>query len=371
MLWQIDALREADRNYRTVTGLDFPSDLDRWRQWQIGQRGVKARVKGQLDKLPWHGRPPIRITSTHDRGCDVLIALDATTPTAILALLRPLEHLTGLAIRIASPASVADIVPRGEWREGHADLDATTVLATRAKVVLALGHYLPIGAAAYRGILASAPGKRAAFLTVQHGLLVPKAPPLAPDAHLLAWSGADADFWRSGRDDVTTTTVGSQLLWEAASRRTDTPPAPNARPVFLGQLHGAELDREQLFASTLKFCTEHRAIYRPHPAENDRRSRAWHEKLAAAGVEIDDGAMRLADLNAPIVSAFSTGILEAAAKRLPAWAYHDAPPAWLTEFWDRYGMHRYGADPTPAPTQPAVEPAAAIANVIIGNLQGA
>src|SRR5690606_18361857 len=134
---------------------------------------------------------------------------------------------------------------------------------------------------------------------------------------------------------------------------------------FLGQLHGAELDRYALAASTEQFCHENHAIYRPHPAERDRRSRAWHRKWEAAGIEIDSGARRLAEVDAPVVSAFSTGILEAAARGLPAWAYHANPPAWLAEFWNRYGMHRWGEGPTPAPLRPPIEPAQAIASIII------
>jgi len=342
-----------------VSGLDHPSDIASWRQWQLRQRGIKARVKGRMDAMPWHGRPPIRLTATGGPGCDLLIALDAATPTAVLALLRPLEHLRGISIRIASRESLADIVPAGEWNERHADVDAVTVLATRATTVLALGHYLPLGAAAYRG------ARKATFFTVQHGLIAPQAPPLAPNTHLLAWSQADADFWRSGRTDVAATIVGSQLLWESAQKHIADPPAPTDRPVYLGQLHGAELDRAELAASTERFCRQTHAIYRPHPSERDRRSRAQHRKWAAQGIEIDSGATPLAELNTPIVSAFSTGILEAAAKGLPAWAYHANPPQWLAEFWQRYGMHQWGDSPTPPPPQPDIEPAEAIANAVM------
>lgn len=342
-----------------LTGLNYPADLDSWKAWQRGKQGIRARVRHQLARLPWHGRPPIRITATGGSGCDLLIAMDATTATSILALLRPVEHLRGISIRIATPGSIADIVPAGEWREGHADIDAVTVLATRATVVLSSGHFLPLGAAAYRG------ARKATFFTVQHGLIAPQAPPLAPNTHLLAWSQADADFWRSGRTDVAATVVGSQLLWEAAQKHIADPPAPTDRPIYLGQLHGAELDRAELAASTERFCRQTHAIYRPHPSEHDRRSRAQHRKWAAQGIEIDSGATPLADLNTPIVSAFSTGILEAAAKGLPAWAYHANPPEWLAEFWQRYGMHQWGDSPTPAPPRPDIEPAEAIANAVM------
>ena len=118
----------------------------------------------------------------------------------------------------------------------------------RGAVVLSTGHYLPARARSRTG--PPSPGR---FLTVQHGLLTPHAPPLGAGTILLAWSEADAAFWRSGRDDVGSVVVGSQLLWEAA----EPPPAtadPDARPVFLGQLHGAELPRDVLAEAAETFC---------------------------------------------------------------------------------------------------------------------
>ena len=61
---------------------------------------------------------------------------------------------------------------------------------------------------------------------------------------------------------------------------------------------------------------------------------------------------------------FSTGVLEAAARGLPAWVDFPDPPAWLREFWDRYGMREYGGEPSDPPPRPAVEPAAAIARIL-------
>ena len=49
------------------------------------------------------------------------------------------------------------------------------------------------------------------------------------------------------------------------------------------------------------------------------------------------------------MSVFSTGVLEAAAQGRDAWVDFPRPPAWLGEFWERYGMHRFGGAPTPAP----------------------
>ena len=46
-----------------------------------------------------------------------------------------------------------------------------------------------------------------------------------------------------------------------------------------------------------------------------------------------------------------------------------APPAWLVEFWDRYGMNQWGQEPTLAPVQPKKEPAQRIAELMIETLE--
>ncbi|UJH69891.1 hypothetical protein [Ornithinimicrobium sp. INDO-MA30-4] len=165
----------------------------------------------------------------------------------------------------------------------------------------------------------------------------------------MAWSQADADFWASGRTDVTAEVIGSQLLWEAARNPApETALAHDDLPLtYLGQLHGAELPRRDMARSTGAFCRATGATYRPHPAERDKLSRAQHAIWRRQGITIDDGAVPLASLNTPVVSAFSTGVLEASAKGIPAWVHYDNPPAWLTEFWQRYGMAQFGAEPTP------------------------
>jgi hypothetical protein len=84
------------------------------------------------------------------------------------------------------------------------------------------------------------------------------------------------------------------------------------------------------------------------------------------GIGFDDGRVPLRDLTTPVVSVFSTGILEAAARGIPAWAAYDEPPAWLAGFWERYAMSRFGSDPTPAPVRPTAEPAAVVAAVLEG-----
>lgn len=220
----------ADRGTRP----DFPEDLAAWRAEQVRRGGAKARLNALRERLPWHGRPPIRLTATGTAGCDVLIALDETTPEAMLTLLRPLEHLTHLRVHIASADSLADAVPGGHWREGHADLDAVTALAMRAQVVLASGQTRPLAAAAYRGVRASRPERRAQFFTVQDEELTRDTPPLAPGTRLLAWSQEDADYWCAGRDDVKATVVGSQAQWEAAREKPIDEPAQTIAALVTG-----------------------------------------------------------------------------------------------------------------------------------------
>ncbi len=191
------------------------------------------------------------------------------------------------------------------------------------------------------------------FVVVQHGLLTPFAPPLPEASHLLAWSEADAAFWAEGRPDVATSTVGPQLLWRAAQR----PLSPKSdRAVFLGQLHGVELPRLDVARVSSRFCRMTHAEYRPHPGERDMVSRALHEVWRRTGVEFEASGLPLAELARPVVSIFSTGILEAAAQGRPAWGVHPEPPSWLLEVWARYGIGRWGGEPTRAPAE-AEEPA--------------
>ena len=82
------------------------------------------------------------------------------------------------------------------------------------------------------------------------------------------------------------------------------------------------------------------------------------------GIEIDRGREPLNTLTNPVVSIFSTGVLEAAIRGIPAWVYHPNPPAWVREFWGRYGLSEWGEAPTPAPAVPSTPPAQAIAQYL-------
>lgn len=334
-------------------GLIHASDLAAWRRWQQSRhrlRQVRHAVR------PGPGPVPERfVLTTYDPEPRLLVALDSSSPTSRAALVEP---LTGLDVPVAvlSPGPVPDLDGRQPLTQQAVGADLPVALR-RVGAVVSLGHYLP------RGELADhwARTLGAQSVVVQHGALTPYAPPLPPGARLLAWSDADADFWRSGRADVEHEVVGSQLLWRAGDQR----PVPGADTTltYLGQMHAAELPRARLVRAAATHCRAHDAVYRPHPSERDRLSRLTHEGFRRLGVTVD-GSTPLARLAGPVVSVFSTGVIEAAAQGRDAWVDFPRPPAWLAEFWERYGMHRSGSSPTPPPPRPAVEPARRVAEAL-------
>ena len=329
-------------------GLNHPRDLDAWHAWQRSRSPLRQLVDRFRPEPPPGGI--LTVLGTEPR---VLVVLDWLAPTSLMALFEMTAHLSE-PYAVLSPAPLPT---GGPGSPVAPDPAAVPEELSTVSVVVAAGHYLPLGAVAYEW----SRGLHARFVAVQHGLLTPHAPPLAPDSHLLAWSGADGDFWRSGRSDVQTHAVGSQLLWEAGRGHTR---VSDDRPTFLGQLHSAEMGRREMARFTGAFCRNEGARYRPHPGERDRLSRWQHARWRRQGIELDDGSVPLRELPTPVVSVFSTGILEAAARGVPAWAAYDRPPAWLAEFWERYAMSRYGSDPTPAPAPPEREPAVAVAAAV-------
>lgn len=352
-----------------MDGLTHPHDLEAWHRWQRSRQPLTRRVRAALDVLGDLARPDRRagevVVTRGGPRCRVIVLVEARTPSQTAALLAPLLHLPLDDVTVVSTVPVRDLLPAWLWQESRSlSHEVVPALARDADAVLSTGHYLGLGRLGHDAV-----EDPARYVTVQHGLLTPHAPPLAEGTTLLAWSGADADFWRSGRPDVTSHVVGSQLLRDAG----DPPPAavdPGAAPVFLGQLHGVELPPGVVARAAEDFCRAHGARYRPHPAETDRRSRATHARWEAEGIVVDRSSTPLREVGAPVVGVFSTGLLEAAAAGLPAWVHCPDAPAWLESFWDRYGLARWGGPPTPSPERTRIEPSRSVAQVVQGMMAG-
>lgn len=338
----------------TRKGLLHPVDLNAWQKWQHRQNSGR-----RLKSLLRPDKPSTAWLAVRGESPSILVAVDARTPTQRASLLRPLELLGRTDAAVLLPGKTPAPLPDGDWRWipiaiGKGVMPYPRLLGG-VRVTLSVGHYLPIGALANRWATALS----AEQFVVQHGLLTPYAPPLPRNAHLFAFTDADGQFATLGRTDVTSTTVGSQLLWEAGSSKAK--PVGDRSPLYLGQLHGAELPRRHQAHAATEFCRTTGSAYRPHPAEKDILSRLQHNRWARQGIEIDLANTALSEAGRPVVSAFSTGILEAAAWGLPSWVTYPNPPRWLAEFWDRYSMRSWGSEPTPAPFRNHREPAAVIA----------
>ncbi|WP_203567999.1 prephenate dehydrogenase [Aestuariimicrobium ganziense] len=334
-------------------GLIHPTDLAAWQRWERSHhrlRQVKAAVKNRVRP---HPEAPLHLHHTSDQP-RVLVALDVARGTSVDALLAPLDH-------VAAPAAILTRGPlpahltRPGWTTRP--LAGVEELPPSISTVLSAGSFEAVSLPVHRW----ASGRGVRFIVVQHGLLTPFAPPLPPGSTVAAWTEGDGEFWRSGRGDVDVVTVGSQLLWKAA---TDPVSAPADGPaLFLGQLHGTELPRHSYARAAWDFCRREQALYRPHPAEVDVVSRAIHVVWRRAGITFDDSGVALRQRSQPVVSVFSTGILEAAARGLPAWGFHPSPPRWVEDLWRRVGIQRWGDAPTQAPAF-AQEPARTIASQV-------
>lgn len=346
-----------------MVGLKFPYDLDAWEAWQQSRRPLHRAVARVRTMLRSEGRPSpasltLYVTAVTPR---VLVAIDATTPSNSAALARPLAHLVSAGVAVLASVPVTGILPPGEWEQLPWD-QAWSGLADITSV-LAAGHYLPAGRAAYRHSIR----RDIPYGVVQHGLLTPVAPPLPFGSHVLSWSPEDADFWRSGRTDVTACAVGSQLLTEAllpdaadrvVERATDW---ADRSPFYLGQLHGAEMSKWGMARAAQSTCKGMGAIYRPHPSEHDLFSRAAHKIWERQGIQIQRDGSPLTDIQAPVIGVFSTGIVEAAARGIPAYADFPRPPRWLVDFWRRYRIGNVGGAPTAPPPALGLQPSTGVA----------
>ncbi|WP_311647339.1 RNA-binding protein [Rothia mucilaginosa] len=362
--------------------LKYPLDLDAWQAWQRRQKKLKW-AKYKLNSLLDSARSrtvaeePVRgLLYTRGTKPQVLIVMDSFSPTNRNAILEPLKYLDAVDVALWVPEDASEYLDgqyaserysRKDWSKQEISGDELKSLLPDVRIVLSAAQFLGRGAAAYE--FSRAIG--AEYWMVQHGLLVPQAPPLPVGCTLLAFSEADAQFWASGRRDVTTHAVGSQLLYLAAQKAAgaEAQKQNDLEPIFLGQMHGAELPRASFAYASHSFLKKFGGSYRPHPSEKDKLSVLTHQLWEKEGIRIDRSGTPLNEVPNPVVSIFSTGVLEAAIRGIPAWVYHPAPPAWLVEFWDRYGMNQWGQEPTPAPVQPKKEPAQRIAELMIETLE--
>lgn len=349
--------------------LIHPRSLERWQEWQNSRhraRQIKHTVTGVFRRRGEEAASSAPGFVLHSREGDagprLLIGLDSISPTSRASLLTALPYVRR-GVDVLAPAGV-DLpeLSGSDWTHQNVAIPQAVLRGLGIGSVITLGWHLEVGRIVHEWALA----EEISGAVVQHGALTPFAPPLPPRITLLAWSDADAEFYRSGRQDIETRAVGSQLLWQAAHESEDTPADLEERPVFLGQMHGAELSRRITAGAATTFCRAENALYRPHPAETDALSRVAHSVMARRGIEFQDSAIPLHELRGPVVGVFSTGVLEAAVRGLPAWVYGPRTPTWVHEFWDRYGMRTWGGDPTPAPVQPADEPSRLIAQILEG-----
>jgi hypothetical protein len=364
-------------------GLLHPRSLADWQRWQAARHPVRAAVRDLRSGLQGLSRrhltmqpssPAKRPEPGQESGAqegtaylalgsadaDVLVVLDSLAPSSVLSLARPLAFLPVERVAVLSHQPADAILPAGLRSQAVTTTQWQRALP-HARVVAGAGDYLDLCGQAFAW--ARRHGHRR--VVVQHGLMTPLAPPLAADVRLLAWSQADADFWWSGRADARSTVVGSQLLWEAAQAEQPAGDRTDHPAVFLGQLHGAELPWRQMARTAERFCRDTGAVYRPHPSERDRMSRLTHALFQRRGITVDHSGTPLAQLQTPVVSIFSTGVLEAAARGVPAWVTCDDPPPWLRDFWTRYDMKQWGDRPTPGPPISSTEPAAAVAAALV------
>lgn len=349
-------------------GLNHPVDLERWR---IESGLVPHPLRALISRLRHRDQGPNGALSAASTEADILVVLDSSTPSSLASVAAPIAHLDPMRVAVLAPAPVDLRTHRATSFEPCTTIEDLSDRLPVLRCIITIGHHLPLGERA----CALAADRGITVVTVQHGLLTPMAPPLPSGTELLAWSAADGEFWASGRTDVTTTVVGSQLLWEAhrasqlrvTGHDTDHDPGHDTGPTihYLGQLHGHELPRRQVARASVAFCLDHDAVYRPHPSEIDIESRLRHRLWRRRGVRFDDSRRPLAELDGSIVAMFSTGVLEAAAAGRPAWVSHPDPPVWLRDMWDRYGMSEYGsAEPTRVEI-PEREPALSIAGRIL------
>lgn len=340
-------------------GLRIPEDLDQWRRWE--RHGAVHRVIAAVRR---GGRPPViepLMIAGPVEGARFLAVLDSTTASQRASVLDPAQRLPAQEVVYLGTASVLRSLGLSSGDSSLTPWGRRSDVLSAIERVVSIGAHLPAGRAA--SAWAEETGREQ--VVVQHGLLTPWAPPLPRASTALAFTEQDGDFWASGRADLTVHAVGAQALWTPQQGPAAAPCERGAPMVFLGQLHGKELPRREIVGQTLGFLRAHtETVYRPHPSEKDVLSRMIHAQMQRRGTAFQDTSVPLGQSTADVVSVFSTGVLEAAQQGRRAWVHHDDPPAWLREFWDRYGLARWGGEPTPPVRWSEREPAQAVAEYL-------
>ncbi|WP_152353728.1 hypothetical protein [Brachybacterium subflavum] len=388
-----------------MAGLVHPESIELWRDWARSRGGMARRRRSVADAVrtlrgtrgrddPWEEPRWVLHSREGETSARVAIGLEDASPRSRAALLAFLPYLRVGVDVIAPRGLIAPELDGPAWRR-RAFESARDAVPSDAAAVMTAGQGGPTGAALHS--VAERRGLQS--FVVQTDVLTPYAAPLPAEATLLAWTADDADFWRSGREDLTLLPVGSQRLWqlghhsgegdvteasaeqdaartvdETASEPADeaaerTGPSAVPSPVVLGQLARIELPSRLAARAASTFCRDGAARYLPEAGETGRLARTQHRLWERRGIEVLDAGTDPLTLRAPVVSILASEILEVAARGGEAWVHAPGAPGWVHEFWHRYGMRRHGT-PTPAPVLPEEEPAARIAREVENRVEG-
>ncbi len=334
-------------------GLNIPRDLAAWQARE--RRRHPARQLARRLKRP----TPAPVWVARNRpDPQVAVLLEQRTGPVRAALVDPLRHLPEIGAMVVAPFDLNGTVPATWSVSQHSEIHLGRDFIA-GRVILATSHASTLAQDVYQQAI----NRGIEFWVVQARILNPYAPPLPEGGRLLAWSDSDAEFWASGRSDIQTTVVGSQLLWLAQQQRVPYLSEGN-RPLYLGQTSASGLSRAGLARAAITFCHTTHGAYRPHPDETDHVSKLEHATFEGLGIDVDRASQPLDQIARPVTSACSTGLLEAAARGLPAFVWYPRPPAWLHDLWQRYGLRPWGGEPTPAPILPTAQPAHTVAHII-------
>lgn len=407
-----------------MAGLVHPESIELWRDWARSRGGLPRRRGSVADAVRtlrgtrgrddhWEEPRWVLHSREGETSARVVIGLEDASPRSRAALLAFLPYLRVGVDVIAPRGLIAPELGGHDWRR-RAFESARDAVPSDAAAVVTAGQGGPTGAALHS--VAERRGLQS--FVVQTDVLTPYAAPLPAEATVLSWSADDADFWRSGREDLTLLAVGSQRLWQlghhsgeddptaegtgkgrgggggggeddaetrsedGARTRADAgadasdegvehqaDPTSVPSPVVLGQLSRIELPSRLAARAASSFCRDGVARYLPEAGETGRLARTQHRLWERRGIEVLPAGTDPLTLRAPVVSILAAEVLEVAARGGEAWVHAPGAPGWVHEFWHRYGMRRHGT-PTPAPTMPEEEPAARIAREVENRVEG-